>query len=83
MIEGNPLYGRSASASALHPKHLKGNPLKNSFGDPAKKDSEPSDVYSLSNTLSKDYAYGSAKKKEPQDLEYSIRSNLKGKRLSN
>ena len=78
MIQGVSGFGRSASASALHNKNLKGNPLKNQFGDSAQKNGQPFDVYTSSNDILKDYVYGSGKKKDKHVLEYTLPNTSRG-----
>lgn len=78
MIQGLSGFGRSASASALHSKNLKGNPLKNQFGDSAQKNSQPLENYTASEDILKNYVYGSGKKRDKQVLEYSLPNTFRG-----
>lgn len=78
MIQGYSGFGRSASASALHSKNQKVNPLKNQYGDSNQKNGQTFDPYNSSNGILKDYIYGSGKKRQTHDLEYTIPATSRG-----
>ena len=82
MIQGINGLGRSASASTLHGRNGKSNPLHNTFIQPVPKAIKDDPLFSDSNTILRDFVYGSGKKKMHQTpLEYSLPNSYRGKFL--